>query len=105
MNNEQPKKLNEITPEDIKDAALVYAEQFNLHAERGNCTIQAIPPGPLPVEMGEATPTRLPITQWLVTIDTKDIIGLVPVEYISGAVSARDFTAVKKGRGRYRRIR
>jgi len=91
---EGPKKLAEITLDEIKDAALVYAVQFGLQAQRNDCHVQAVPNRILAQEIGGGIDMRLPITKWFVTISPKGRPvrkGFVTVEYLSGGVCAMDF--------------
>lgn len=95
MSNEH-KHLNDITSDDIKDAAIELVEQYGLHAQRIECRIEPIPPKPLEQEVGlgvARTATRNPITKWTVIIQQKNRGGRVKVEYsgLGGYVEATQF--------------
>ncbi len=94
---DRPKKPDEITPDEIKDAALVYAVQFGIQAERNECHIQAMPNRILVQEIGGGIDIRPPITKWLVTIFPKRRSArrvIVTVEYLSGDVCATDLREI-----------
>ncbi len=77
------------TEDEIIDAALLYAAQSGLQAQRENCSVRAVQPKP--IKSGIEEVTSLPVTEWVVTISSQGKTALVPVKYFSGGIGATDF--------------
>ncbi len=94
---QKPKKLDEITEADIKEAAIVYAVQFGWQIEARDCRVVPVRKRLIVQESGGPTSMVLPISQWNVHITprvppNKFTAPLqVRVEYLSGGVCAMDF--------------
>ncbi len=97
-NDEQPKKLADITEIDIKEAAIVFAKQFGWQIEPRDCRIVPIRDTVLANEIGLGT-TRTPllISSWWVHITPRvpphqfTVPVRVKVQYYSGGVAADQF--------------
>lgn len=87
-----PKKLDEITEVDIKEAAIVYARQFGWQVEAHDCRVEPIPNRQLMQEIGPTPPS-----QWNVHITPRVPPNRftahlrVPVTYLTGSVCAMKF--------------
>lgn len=95
------KKLEEITKEDIKEAALVYAKQFDVEAGQESCIVVPVRTRLTIQEIGAmAPPIVLPISKWQVFI-TPSVMSKgqqrvkVIVEYLTGSVCATQFLPVR----------
>ncbi len=93
----QPKKLEEITPSDVKQAAISYAAQFGWAVEEHDCHVIPVRPQRIFRDSGGDFYVPQPTWQWRVQIRPRVPPNrfyaqlLVPVEYLSGAVAATDF--------------
>ncbi len=95
--SDSPKKIEEITQDDIKHEAITYAAQFGLHVQKSDCQVTAIPNRLHIAEIGSNTDINLPVTKWIVTISRKSTISngvAVTVEYLMDGVCATDFKPI-----------
>jgi len=97
-NDEQPKKLADITETDIKEAAIVFAKQFGWQVEPRDCRVVPIRGTVLADEIGlGSTRTQLLISSWWVHITPRipphkfNAPVKVKVQYYSGGVAADEF--------------
>ena len=96
--DDQPKKLTDITDDDIKEAAIVFAVQYGWQIEPRDCRVEPIRNTQLINEIGlGTTDMRLLTSSWWVRITPRVPPNrftaplLVKVQYYSGGVAADDF--------------
>ena len=95
---EQPKKLTDITDDDIKEAAIVYAVKFGWQIEPRDCRVEPIPNIQRINEIGlGSTEIQLLTSSWQVYITPRvppNIFTLplrVKVEFLIGGLCADEF--------------